>query len=127
MAIAGIGTDIVDVERFDRFIDEDNQTLLQRLFTPGELDYALPRKCAAQHLAARFACKEAFVKALGLGMRDGMTWHDIEVVRDELGCPSLALSGRAAEIFEQRQLCAHHVSYSHETRWAVATVIVEES
>ncbi len=113
------------MERFGRFIDEDNQTLLQRLFTSDELAYALPRKCAAQHLAARFACKEAFVKALGLGMRDGMTWHDIEVVRDALGCPSLALSGRAAEIFEQRQLQAHHVSYSHETRWAVATVIVE--
>ncbi|WP_321530962.1 holo-ACP synthase [uncultured Desulfuromonas sp.] len=127
MAIAGIGTDIVDVERFDRFIDEDNQTLLQRLFTPGELAYALPRKCAAQHLAARFACKEAFVKALGLGMRDGMTWHDIEVVRDALGCPSLAVRGRAAEILAQRQLHAHHVSYSHETRWAVATVIVEGS
>jgi len=125
VAIAGIGTDIVEVERFSRFIAEDNQTLLQRLFTANELAYALPRKCAAQHLAARFACKEAFVKALGLGMRDGMTWHDIEVVRDDLGCPSLTLTGRAAEIFAQRQLQAHHVSYSHETRWAVATVIVE--
>ena len=125
MAITGLGTDIVEVERFNRFIAEDNQTLLRRLFTADELAYALPRKCAAQHLAARFACKEAFVKALGLGMRDGMTWHDIAVTRDALGAPSLRLTGRAAEIFAQRQLVAHHVSYSHESQWAVATVIVE--
>lgn len=125
MAIAGIGTDIVGVERFSRFIAEENQALLQRLFTAGELEYALPRKSAAQHLAARFACKEAFVKALGLGLRDGLSWQDIEVVRDELGCPSLQLTGRAAEIFAERRLVAHHVSYSHETQWAVATVVLE--
>ena len=98
MAIAGIGTDIVRVERFNQFIQRQNEALLQRMFTLAELDYALPRKCAGQHLAARFAAKESFVEALGLGLRDGITWHDMEVVRDDLGCPSLKLSGRAAEI-----------------------------
>lgn len=125
MAIAGIGTDIVQVERFQRFLQREKQAVLERLFTRQELDYALPKKGAAQHLAARFASKEAFVKALGLGLRDGLTWHDMEVIRDALGCPSLALSGRAAELFKLRQLVGLHLSYSHEREYAVATVVLE--
>ncbi|MCD6525836.1 MAG: holo-ACP synthase [Desulfuromonas sp.] len=125
MAIAGIGTDIVRVERFERFLDRQDSALLGRLFTAQELAYALPKKGAAQHLAARFASKEAFLKALGLGLRDGLSWHDVEVVRDELGCPSLKLTGRADEIFTQRKLAGHHLSYSHEREYAVATVVLE--
>lgn len=125
MAIAGIGTDIVQVDRFQRFLQREKQAVLERVFTRQELEYALPKKTAAQHLAARFASKEAFVKALGLGLRDGLSWHDIEVVRDSLGCPSLALTGRAAELFTQRQLVGLHLSYSHEREYAVATVVLE--
>jgi holo-[acyl-carrier protein] synthase len=125
VAIAGIGTDIVRVERFNQFIQRQNEALLQRMFTLAELDYALPRKCAGQHLAARFAAKESFVKALGLGLRDGITWHDMEVVRDDLGCPALKLSGRAAEIMLERQLNTTFLSYSHEVEYAIATVVLE--
>lgn len=125
MAIAGIGTDIVRVARFKRFIERGDEALLQRMFSADELAYAMPRKCADQHLAARFAAKEAFVKALGLGLRDGMTWHDMEVVRDQLGCPSLKLSGRAAQIVVERNLGNCFLSYSHEEEYAVATVVLE--
>jgi len=125
VAIAGIGTDIVRVPRFERFIERQDMALLERMFTADELAYAMPRKCAAQHLAARFASKEAFVKALGLGLRDGITWHDMEVVRDDLGAPSLKLSGRAAEIMRQRKLSNSFLSYSHEDEYAVATVVLE--
>jgi holo-[acyl-carrier protein] synthase len=125
MAIAGIGTDIVQVSRFRRFLERDDRSLLERLFTVDELDYALPKKGAAQHLAARFASKEAFVKALGLGLRDGLSWQDIEVVRDELGCPSLCLTGRAAEIMAERKLTSAFLSYSHEQEYAMATVVLE--
>ncbi|OQY24195.1 MAG: 4'-phosphopantetheinyl transferase [Desulfobacteraceae bacterium 4572_35.2] len=125
MAIVGIGTDIVRVERFQRFIERQEDALLKRLFTEGELSYSLPRKSAAQHLAARFAAKEAFVKALGLGLRDGITWQDMEVRNDDLGCPSLYLTGRAAEIVLQRTLTTPYLSYSHEQEYAVATVVLE--
>lgn len=125
MAIVGIGTDIVRVERFSRFLQNNNHALLERVFTAAELAYALPKKRAAQHLAARFAAKESFVKALGLGLRDGLSWQDIEVARDALGCPRLNLTGRAAEIMLERKLSAALVSYSHEQEYATATVILE--
>jgi len=125
VAVAGIGTDIVRVQRFARFIQRNDEALLKRMFTSDELAYALPRKCADQHLAARFAAKEAFVKALGLGLRDGITWHDMEVVRDDLGCPSLRITGRAAEIVAARKLGNIFLSYSHEEEYAVATVVLE--
>ncbi|MBN2645211.1 MAG: holo-ACP synthase [Desulfuromonadaceae bacterium] len=126
MAVAGIGTDIVQVDRFEAFLTPTKHAVLERLFTPTELSYALPRKQAAQHLAARFAAKEAFLKALGLGLRDGITWQDMEVRRDENGAPSLFLCGVAAEIFQRRGLRCCHLSYSHEQAYATATVIVED-
>lgn len=125
MAIAGVGTDLCRVSRFQDFLDRGKQALIERLFTVGERDYALAKKSAAAHLAARFAAKEAFLKALGLGLRDGLSWQDVEVVRDTLGKPSLQLSGRAAEIVAERRLKATHLSYSHDGDYAVATVILE--
>lgn len=123
--ILGLGTDLAQISRFAKFLADGNMTLIERLFTVGERDYALPRRFPAPSLAARFAAKEAFVKALGLGMRDGMTWHDIEVVNDRLGAPSLRLSGRAAEIVRERGILRVHLSYSHDADQAVATVILE--
>jgi holo-[acyl-carrier protein] synthase len=82
-------------------------------------------KDPAPHLAARYAAKEAFVKALGLGMRAGMSWQEIEVVRNELGAPSLRLFGQAEKIAVERQVTAIHLSYSHEGDYALATVILE--
>ena len=127
MAVAGLGTDLARIGRFERFLAEEKTALLERLFTAGERDYALGKKGAAAHLAARFAAKEAFLKALGLGLRDGLAWHDIEVTRDPLGKPSLRLSGRAAELVAQRGISAWHLSYSHDGDYAVATVILEQS
>ncbi len=125
MAVAGIGTDIVRVERFTEFIARNNRGVLERLFTPAELEYALPRRQAAEHLAARFAAKEAFLKALGTGLRDGLTWLDMEVRRDLSGAPSLDLTGTAAQMFGERGLRSIFLSYSHEREYAVATVVLE--
>ena len=99
--------------------------MITRVFTPGELTYALAMKNPAPHLAARFAAKEAFVKALGLGLRSGMRWQEIEVVRNDLGAPSLRLFGQAAERAAERQVRTIHLSYSHEGDYASATVILE--
>jgi holo-[acyl-carrier protein] synthase len=127
VAVAGIGTDLARVGRFQRFLSAERLPVLERLFTEGERAYALAKKNPAPHLAARFAAKEAFLKALGLGLREGISWQDLEVVNDHLGCPSLRISGRAAEIFQQRGLGICHLSYSHDGEYAVATVVLEKA
>src|SRR5689334_13836442 len=102
--IYGIGVDIVAVERFRRFLDEGNLKLIARLFTEMERERCSARKDAASCYAARFAAKEAFLKALGTGLADGISWHDMEVFNNPLGKPELRLGGRAAEIFREKGL-----------------------
>lgn len=125
MPIVGLGTDLVEIRRFRRFIDEEKVALLERLFTLGERSYAEGKSDPAPHLAARFAAKEACLKAFGLGLRDGLSWQDMDVVPDQYGKPSLVLSGRAAEIAGERKVVMVHLSYSHDGNYAVATVILE--
>lgn len=125
MSIVGLGTDLARIERFQRFVADSKTALLKRLFTLGELEYAFAKKNPAPHLAARFAAKESCLKAFGLGLRDGLKWQDMEVVPDDLGRPDLRLTGRAAEIAAEKQVCAIHLSYSHDGDYAVATVILE--
>ena len=123
--IYGIGTDIVATSRFQRFLDEGNGAILERLFTRSERDVCCKRKDSASCLAARFAAKEAFMKALGTGLRNGITWYDIEVVNDLLGKPELVLSGRADDLFRERGLNTPLLSLSHDSGHAVAMVVLE--
>ncbi len=125
--LAGIGTDLCRSSRFEKYLEAGKDGVLVRLFTPGEREYALAKRYPAPHLAARFAAKEAFLKALGLGLRDGISWQDVEVVRNDLGAPSLQLSGRAAEITRQRGIGRIHLSYSHDGDYAMATVVLEDA
>lgn len=123
--IFGIGTDIVAIERFRRFLDSGKSAILERLFTPAERSHCMGRKDAASCLAARFAAKEAFLKALGTGLRDGLSWHDMEVANDALGKPLLLLSGKAAEKFQSNALAGSHLSLSHDGGNAIAMVVLE--
>ncbi len=125
MPVVGLGTDLARIDRFRKFIEEEKSALLGRLFTLGERDYAFAKKDPAPHLAARFAAKESCLKAFGTGWRDGISWHDMEVVPDELGRPDLRLSGRAAEIAGEKSVEVVHLSYSHDGDYAIATVILE--
>jgi holo-[acyl-carrier protein] synthase len=125
MPIVGLGTDLARVARFRTFVEDNKTALLGRLFTLGEREYAFAKKDPAPHLAARFAAKESCLKAFGLGLREGITWHDMEIVPDELGRPDLQLTGRAAEIAAAKQVEVVHLSYSHDGDYAVATVILE--
>jgi len=122
--VAGIGTDLSRVARFERLVAE-KKGVIDRLFTAGEQGYALAKKHPAPHLAARFAAKEAFLKALGLGLRNGISWLDMNVELDALGKPTLALTGRAKEVFIEKGLTTVHLSYSHDGDYAVATVVLE--
>jgi holo-[acyl-carrier protein] synthase len=114
--IAGIGVDVVDLERFSSSLRR-TPALLTRLF--AESERALP----VHSLAARFAAKEAFIKALGRS--DGIRWVDIEVVSDEHGNPDLAVHGGAAEMLAARGIDALHLSMSHDAGIATAFVVAE--
>jgi len=85
MPIVGLGTDLARVARFRKFVEDQKTALLERLFTLGERQYAFAKADPSQHLAARFAAKESCLKAFGTGWRDGISWHDMEVIPDELG------------------------------------------
>lgn len=127
MSVSGLGTDLVDVRRFRKYVAEGKVALLERLFTTSEREYAQAKKDPAPHLAARFAAKEACLKAFGLGLRDGLSWQDMEVVPDSLGRPDLVLRGRAADLATERKIDRVHLSYSHDGDYAVATVILEQT
>lgn len=123
--ICGLGTDLVDVSRFERFTKNGNDALLNRLFTKEENDYCRPKVRSYQHFACRFAAKEAFFKALGTGLREGMSWHDVAVANDEQGKPLLLVTGQAAAICAGRGIDRWLVSLSHDGGYAAATVLLE--
>jgi len=124
--ISGIGVDIVTIDRFQRFVDEGNNALLQRIFTEQERLFCSSIKNSAASYSARFAAKEAFLKALGTGLRDGISWHDIEVTHDRLGKPELILSGKAIELFLAQGLSTAFLSLTHDGGTAVAMVVLEK-
>jgi holo-[acyl-carrier protein] synthase len=120
--IIGIGTDIIEVERVKSAIAKE--AFKKKVFSEREIAYCESQK-KDESYAARFAAKEAFFKALGTGWRDGMGITEVEILNDELGKPSLYLSGKAKEVFEQKGGTHVHVSLSHIKTQAVAFVIIE--
>ncbi len=124
--IIGTGIDIVDISRFERFLREGRDGIFRRLFTDHELEYCGGKKRSAQHYALRFAAKEAFLKACGLGLREGISWKDVEVVNDPLGKPELRLTGRADEIARDLGMKKSFTALSHDGAYAVAMVVLEQ-
>src|SRR5690625_7728732 len=122
--IIGNGIDIVAVERLERLRERFGGRGLRRLFTEAELEYALQLATPAPSLAARFAAKEAFYKALGTGVGSAGAWVEAEVVRMTNGRPFLLLHGRAAESAAERGVTDIHVALSHTEECAVASVIL---
>ena len=123
--IVGTGVDVAEVARIRAAIERFGNRFLNRVFTSEELRYCTSKPNAAERLAARFAAKEAGMKAVGTGWRHGVTWHDLEVVRLPGGKPTLRLSGKVAE-FAARLGCRQtHLSLTHTAEQAVAFVILE--
>lgn len=114
--IVGIGVDVVDLARFERAVDR-TPALRERLFTVAE------RSLPTHSLAGRFAAKEALIKAIGDSK--GVTWHDMEIVADELRNPSFVLHNAVAEIVASKGIANVHVSMSHDAGVAIAYVVVE--
>ncbi|MDR3335170.1 MAG: holo-ACP synthase [Treponema sp.] len=121
--IIGIGVDLVQVHRMERW--RTNPRLLERFFHPDELAIALSRGGGVnQSLAARFAAKEAFGKALGIGLV-GLALKDIQVVSHPNGRPELAVSGTALRAFKESGANRIHLSLTHERDNAIALVVME--
>ncbi len=123
MAIYSIGLDLAEIDRIQRVIDRYGERFIRRVFTPVEIAYCSRRVTAAASYAARFAAKEAVLKAAGTGLSMGMRWRDVEVVNDERGKPSIRLYGEAARHLAGKQV---HVSITHAGNFAMVMVVVEE-
>jgi len=118
------GVDLVDCARLARSLDRFGDRFLERVFTEGERAYAdSSAKRRVEHLAARFAAKEAVLKALGTGWRSGIAWTDVEVVREASGRPTVRLHGQAARAAGSLGVEAWVLSLSHTPTMAIASVI----
>ena len=123
--IVSIGIDIIEVYRIRETLARTPR-FTARVYTAAERAYCEAKgAAAAQSYAARFAAKEAFLKALQTGWRGRITWHDIEIVSGETGAPSLKITGEALQILENTGANRIHLSLSHTTEHAVAQVILE--
>jgi holo-[acyl-carrier protein] synthase len=122
--IFGIGTDILEVSRIRKVMGEDIG-FREHIFTEGEIAYCEKLKNKFQNYAARFAAKEAFMKALGTGWRFGIRFADVEVQQNELGKPFIRLHGIAKKLADERKIAAIHVSLSHTKEFALATVVLD--
>ncbi len=124
--ILGIGLDVVATDRISRSLAEGNGRFEELVFTPAEREACATRADRAQALAARFAAKEACVKALGTGWAHGVAFQQVEVVGLEGGRPELRLTGRAAERAQALKVGRVHVTLSHELGVAAAVVVLEK-
>ena len=126
--IYGIGVDLVKVPRLAAAIARHGDRFLNRVFTSQEIAYC-QRKARGRDsaFALRFAAKEAFSKALGVGLRqNGIRWREVEVVPNPLGKPELQVTGRAAELCTAARITAMHLSLTDENDQALAVVILEK-
>jgi holo-[acyl-carrier protein] synthase len=116
----GLGNDIIEIERVRQSIERHGQHFLNRLFTPREQDYCYKFKDPVPHFAGRFAAKEAIAKALGTGFGAEVSWHDIEILGDESGKPTVHFSETAKKRFNHPRVL---VSISHSASHATAVAI----
>jgi holo-[acyl-carrier protein] synthase len=121
--VIGIGVDVVEIERF-RLALSRTPTMRERLFTPVELEYVAPKVDPVPSLAARFAAREAIMKALGLGL-GAFGFHDAWVEVESSGAPRLVVTARARELAVDRGVVRWHVSLSHDGPVAIAMVVAE--
>ena len=128
--IYGIGTDVCDIRRITATLARRGERFAEKVLGPHEIEVFRQRRAKVEgrgvsYLATRFSAKEAFSKAIGLGMRMPMTWRDCEVVKAASGKPGIRLHGELAAWFESRGLRAH-VTVTDETDYAAAFVVVEQ-
>jgi holo-[acyl-carrier protein] synthase len=124
--VLGIGTDLAEVPRIRQSIERYGDRFLHRVYTEWERAYASRKANWAERYAARFAAKEAGMKAIGTGMRGGITWKDFEVINEPSGRPTLRLSGVALKRFQALGAKRISLSLTHTVEMAFAVVILED-
>lgn len=123
--IVGSGIDLVEISRIQQSLERFGKRFLDRVYTAAEQAYCLRKRNAAESLAARFAAKEAGAKALGTGISRGVSWLEIEVVREPGGRPAIRFHGRAAEIARHLGVANVALSITHTGTLSMASVVVE--
>jgi len=124
MMIYGIGNDIIEVSRIKKAIEKDNG-FKEKVFSPSEI-FACERKANKhQSYAARFAGKEAFMKACGTGWAQGIAWNEIEILNDQNGAPYINLTNKTKQVIMSKAELKFHVTLSHLKEYAIAEVIIE--
>jgi holo-[acyl-carrier protein] synthase len=121
MSVASIGVDICDIKRIREIEQKHGSRFLKKIFTAQEIKYCDKKYDKYSSYAARFAAKEAFLKALGTGLRDGFLWKDIEVENNDLGKPFFKFYGKTAKVISTRNV---HLTLSHTDRDAIAFVLI---
>ncbi|MBI3208132.1 MAG: holo-ACP synthase [Candidatus Solibacter usitatus] len=124
--ILGTGIDIAEVDRIRAAIERHGRRFVERVFTPLEIEYVEKKANRYERYAARFAAKEAGMKAIGTGMRRGVTWHDFEVRNQRGGRPALHLSGAAAGIAQTLGVARISLSLTHTASQGMAFVVMED-
>ncbi len=123
--IVGLGLDIAEVDRIEAAIGRHGAPFLERLYTPGEVAYCESHRDKFERYAARFAAKEATMKALGTGWSRGVRWRDIEVAREPSGKPTIRLAGVSQQIAQRMGVKSISLSITHSGNLALAQVIFE--
>lgn len=123
--IYGIGVDLIKIPRIQAALETWGERFHKKVYTEAEQSYCLSKPRPARYWAMRFAAKEAFSKAIGMGMRHGIRWKDIEVTSNVFGKPELILHGRAREMCAQAGIKNSFLSLSDEAEIAAAVVILE--
>jgi len=124
--ICGIGVDLVKISRMDRILERWGERFERRLFSPAEIEICRKRAYPPSSFALRFAAKEAFSKAMGLGMRGGIAWRDIEVFNEPGGKPGLRLFGESKKRCKERRITGIHLSLTDEKEYGIAMVVLEK-
>jgi holo-[acyl-carrier protein] synthase len=125
MSVLGIGVDLVECARIEHSLERFGDRFLNRVFTAGEIEYSKSMKYPARHLAARFAAKEAILKAFGTGIGKAMGWRNIDVRKKPSGEPFLLLTGGAEELAKQRGVKNALITLSHTDHHAMAVIVLE--
>ena len=125
--ILGLGSDVIENRKIARLYQKYGKKFLNRLFTTEEIEYALSHKKPVPYLAARFAVKEAAIKALNLTEVAGFSWKDVEVCGKIFGKKTLSFHNQAQELVNQMQANRYHISLSHSDTLSMAVVILEKA
>lgn len=123
--IIGTGIDIVNIERIERLMARWGALFLSRVYTEREIAWCQQKSHPSECFAIRFAAKEAFLKAIGSGLRNGIQWTDIEVENDPMGKPCLSLHQKAKEVLHTHRIERTLLTLSHDRPYAVAHVLLE--